>query len=658
MSTRLTEIPTPFADARNIPWRAFLVAFVLTVLAVLLFIVSFAIALTGMNAGHIVPGTVVAGVPLGGLDRPSAEVRLRQELPSLSAGHLSVSFGSVQAQIGYSEIGRDYDLAAMLDQAFEVARDGDVLDQAQQQLRVSLRGATIEPRVMWDESKLEARLLALSTAASTPPVDATISRESGHFVAQPSSLGTSVDVQAAWQQALAAVNTLSPADAQVKVDPVIIAPAVFTEQAQVAVDRAERVASSDLTLTSDGLTQAIPADTIRGWVRLDGAGPGTWNLVVERDPVAQFVAMQSATVYEAPTDASFKWQGGQAVPVPGSKGLELDVATTTDAVFTALTSRADGAPTSAVAMTIRAVDPNFTTAQAIDLAPKVKKISSWTTGFLASERNFFGANITVPAGIINGTVVPAGAKFDFWATVGSLANVPGIGPGGFIDHGRTNPTGALGGGICSCSTTLWNAALRAGLDMRLRANHAYYINRYPTGLDATVFRSGSSVQNMTFFNDTDYPIIIRGLKGTSKSDCSALADEFGSITHSTCVIFEIWGVPFHRTVSFSKPVITDLKVAEDFIEYATLKPDKTPLLPGERLRLEYPTNGFRSVVVRTVRDADGNIVHRDTFSSKYVRVPGMTLIGWQEGDPPIGESLPNPDPLTPIQPPEAPKTPA
>jgi vancomycin resistance protein YoaR len=656
MSTRLTEISTPFADARNLPWRAFLVAFVLTVLAVILFIVSFAVALTGMNAGHIVPGTVVAGVPLGGLDRPSAEVRLRQELPSLSAGHISVSFGSVQAQIGYSEIGRDYDIAAMLDQAFEVGRDGDVLDQAQQQLRVSMRGATIEPRVMWNESKLEERLLELSTAALNPPVDATIGRASGHFIVNPSSLGSSVDVQAAWQQALAAVNTLSPADAQVKVDPVTSAPAVSTAQAQVAVDRAERVASSDLTLSGDTVTQTIPADTIRGWVRLDGAGPGIWNLVVERDPVTQFVAMQSATVYKAPTDASFKWQGGQAVPVVGSKGRELDVATTTDAVYTALTGRADGAGSSAVAMTIRAVDPNFTTAQAIALAPKVQKISSWTTGFLISERNFFGANIILPALRINGTVVPAGSKFDFWATVGSLADLEGIGPGGVIIRGHTDPTGALGGGICSCSTTLWNAAMRAGLDMGARRNHDYYINRYPTGLDATVWRSGSAVQNMTFFNDTSYPIIVRGLKGDTKSECGGLKAEFGSVGYTNCVIFEIWGVPTGRKVNFTKAVITNIKVATDIMKYADFKPDKTPLLPGELFRVEFPTNGFQSVVVRTVRDSDGNVIHQDTISSKYVRVTGVTLIGRLPTDPPAGTTFPNPNPWPNFQPPEAPAT--
>lgn len=657
MSTRLTELPLPLTGARNLPWRMFVVAFLLTVVAVALFAFSFAFAMTGLNAGKVVPGAVVAGVPLGGLDRASAAVRLREQLPSLSAGHLSVRFGSVDARIEYAAIGRDYDLEAMLDEAFGVGRSGDMLDQAAQQLRVALRGATIDSRVKWNEAELEQRLQTLATTSDRAPVDATITREAGRFVVHPSASGTLVDVQAAWQQALVAVGSLSSADAQITVDPVVVPPTVTTAQAQLAVDRAERVAAIDLTLSGEGVTQTIAADTIRGWVRLEEAGPGSWTLVVERMPVAQFVAQQSASVYKAPVDASFKWQDGQAVPVAGTEGLELDVEATTEAVYVALTGRADGAPTAAVTLTSRAVDPNFTTAQAIALAPRVQKLSSWTTGFLISERNFFGANIIVPTGLINGTVVPAGTKFDFWATVGSLANVPGIGPGGAIIGGRSFPTGALGGGICTCSTTLFNAALRAGLDMGARRNHAYYIDRYPTGLDATVWRSGSAVQNMTFTNDTAFPIIVRGHKGASKNQCSQLEDEFGEVKYSNCVIFEIWGVPFDRTVEFSKASIAPetMKIARDFWEYADMKPDKkTPLLPGEFLRLEYPTNGFISSVTRTVRDAAGNIVHQDTFSSKYIRVNGITLIGRTAGDPKAGTKVLRTDGLKPIEPPEAP----
>ena len=654
MSTTPNELQRPFVGVRTIPWRAFAIAFAITALALALFAGAFAVGLVTLNSGKVVPGTVVAGVALGGLDRASAEVRLREQLPSLSSGHISVAFGDVNKRIDYTEIGRDYDMAAMLDQAFAVGRAGDVFSQAQQQLQVAMRGAIIDPRVKWDEQALETRLYELAVAAQIAPVDAAIVRDGATFTVEPSSTGTTIDVSSAWQQALATVGTLSPADTTVSVEPAVSQPAVTTEMAQAAVDRVERVVGADIVLSGDGQTQTISSDSIRGWIRLEPAGAGQWNVVVERAPVDQAVAQISATVYKAPIDASFKFDGGNnPIAVPGQQGRELDVATTSDTVYAAIVGRADGPPVSAVAMTINSVDPAFTTAQAIALAPKVKIISAWTTGFTPSERNFNGANIVVPARVINGTVVPAGAKFSFWGTVGSLADIPQIGPGGVIRHGRTFPTGALGGGICSCSTTLWNAAMRAGFDMGARQNHDYYISRYPTGLDATVWRSGSSKQDMTFRNDTEYPIIIRGYGGNSTHECSGLKREFGSVDYSNCVVFQIWGVENHRTVTFSKAAISNVKVATDVIEYADKDLNGKPLAAGTYLRVEYPVNGFWSTVVRTVRDAAGNIIHQDTVFSKYVRVTGLTLRGRADGDPRAGTRYANPNPYPNFAPPGA-----
>ena len=94
---------------------------------------------------------------------------------------------------------------------------------------------------------------------------------------------------------------------------------------------------------------------------------------------------------------------------------------------------------------------------------------------------------------------------------GSVTRAKGYKAGGAIINGRTEPQGALAGGICSCSTTLFNAVLRGGYEMGARRNHYYYIDRYPLGLDATVFISASgSKQTVSFTNDTDYPILLRG----------------------------------------------------------------------------------------------------------------------------------------------------
>jgi vancomycin resistance protein YoaR len=243
----------------------------------------------------------------------------------------------------------------------------------------------------------------------------------------------------------------------------------------------------------------------------------------------------------------------------------------------------------------------------------VVRVSNWTTDYTVNERNFNGNNITIPTSRIHGQSVAPGRQFDFWRAIGTISRAEGYGPGGVIINGRTEPTGAVGGGICTCSTTIFNAALRAGLEMGARRNHYYYIDRYPLGLDATVFRSSSgSTQSMRFRNDTEHPVLIKGINSHGK------------------VRFEIWTVPTGRTVTFSEPRVEDRRTASDTLEYTD------DLAPGVRSRTEYPTEGFRSWITRTVKDASGRIVHRDTYYSNYAAIDGITLVGRSPGDPPDG----------------------
>ena len=211
-----------------------------------------------------------------------------------------------------------------------------------------------------------------------------------------------------------------------------------------------------------------------------------------------------------------------------------------------LASRGAGRVMPAVEPPLEVTKPVLTTAEAEAARPKMKKISQWTTYFPITEKNGFGANIWIPARLINGYVVAPRATFDFWDAVGPVTRAKGYKDGGAIINGRTEPQGALAGGICSCSTTLFNAALRAGYEMGARRNHYYYIDRYPLGLDATVFISGSgSTQTMSFTNDTDYPILIRG-RGWREGG-------------SGYVRFELYSVPTGRKSSFSRPIVRDVR---------------------------------------------------------------------------------------------------
>jgi vancomycin resistance protein YoaR len=238
----------------------------------------------------------------------------------------------------------------------------------------------------------------------------------------------------------------------------------------------------------------------------------------------------------------------------------------------------------------------------------MKKISEWKTIFPMTIKNGFGANIWIPALTIDGYVVAPHEQFDFWKAVGEVSFAKGYKQGGAIIDGHTDPQGALGGGICSCSTTLFNAALRGGFEMGARRNHYYYIDRYPLGLDATVFVSASgSVQTMSWTNDTDYPVLIRGYKIRSGS--------------TGWVRFALYSVPTGRKVIISPAIVKNVQPARDSVQYTTT------LKPGVTQRVEYPVDGKQ--VWRTVRvyDKKGTLIRSKTYYSNYSRVTGIVLVG-------------------------------
>ena len=155
--------------------------------------------------------------------------------------------------------------------------------------------------------------------------------------------------------------------------------------------------------------------------------------------------------------------------------------------------------------------------------------------------------------------------------MGPVDRAHGYTLGGVIENGRSNHTGAMGGGICSVSTTMFNAAARAGLEIDERHPHFYYIDRYPIGLDATVYSSGGQTWDLKWTNDTPNPIVIRGYT------------TYGS---RSTITFQLWSLPLDRKVTFSPAYKANVVRAVDRTEYVTT------LKPGQENRAEYPTAGF------------------------------------------------------------------
>ena len=111
-----------------------------------------------------------------------------------------------------------------------------------------------------------------------------------------------------------------------------------------------------------------------------------------------------------------------------------------------------------------------------------------TTYYVPGEGNFWNANIYIPAWDLNGQVMAPGEWFEFWQGIGPVTLERGYGTAA-PSSAPIGPERRLAGGICSTSTTLFNAAMRGRLEIGERENHSYYIERYPMGPDATVLKT-------------------------------------------------------------------------------------------------------------------------------------------------------------------------
>ncbi|MBI4004558.1 VanW family protein [Candidatus Roizmanbacteria bacterium] len=116
-------------------------------------------------------------------------------------------------------------------------------------------------------------------------------------------------------------------------------------------------------------------------------------------------------------------------------------------------------------------------------------------------------NLTLAASKFHGILIPKGKTFSFNDTVGDISSLTGYKPAYIIKGGKT--VLGDGGGVCQVSTTLFRAALNAGLPIVERTAHAYrviyYENDAKPGLDATVFAPSVDLK---FKNNTDAAILI------------------------------------------------------------------------------------------------------------------------------------------------------
>lgn len=128
-------------------------------------------------------------------------------------------------------------------------------------------------------------------------------------------------------------------------------------------------------------------------------------------------------------------------------------------------------------------------------------VAEFTTRHACCENRV--TNIQTMADRVRGYYMLPGETLSFNDYVGRRTREKGYLPAGAIRGGYM--TDEVGGGVSQFTTTMFNAAFFAGLDLDEYQSHSVYFSRYPYGREATLSMPGP---DLVLTNSTDYPVLI------------------------------------------------------------------------------------------------------------------------------------------------------
>ncbi|RAP73914.1 VanW family protein [Paenibacillus montanisoli] len=249
---------------------------------------------------------------------------------------------------------------------------------------------------------------------------------------------------------------------------------------------------------------------------------------------------------------------------------------------------------------LRVVHPNVTLQRLKDEGID-RLITSFTTEFKTSGVGR-AYNVTVTAKTLHDWELAPGEIFDYGKIISLTNDKYGFREAPVILNGEFVP--GIGGGICQVSSTLYNAALLAGLDMVERRNHSLPVAYLPLGRDATF---ADDAINFRFKNTTGKHLIIR----TAVKDRELTVKLFGTMPKNVSYSLE------SKTVATVVPPVKEVP--------------KEDVLPGERRLIAEGKPGF---IVETYRIKleDGAQVSRKRISrDTYKAQPVMYAVSKEDG---------------------------
>jgi len=536
---------------------------------------------------RIAAGVRVAGVNVGGLTAGQAAAKLEARARSLSGRPVVFTAGGRTWRLRPANLGVEVDWDAAVKLAL---RHGNGFAPFRGLRRIGVRvfGADVSPPTRVWERALDYELLRMSRALNRPHRDAAIVLRGLRPVVVGARTGRVLDRAAAGTTIVHALAGFRRGEVALplRLDP----PRVTTSDLAGAAAQVRTALAGPIRMELGPGSWWLPRRQLASLLALPHDGSKT--LAIGGPGAKRYLARVARGIDHAARDATFRvFESGRVAVVPARRGRVVAVRPTERSILAAALSPA----TRTARVVVTSQPAHRTTAQARAMGVTTR-ISRYETIYGGDPNRIH--NVQLVARLIDGKLIAPGATLSFNRATGERTADKGFLEAPVIINGEV--TTGLGGGVCQVSTTVFNAAYEAGLNITARTNHALYISHYPQGRDATVDYPGVDLR---FVNDTRHWLLLRTFVGSSS------------------LVVDLYGAPLHRrVVSETRPLVET-------------GPPPTRSIPDPRYYqgvtlVEESGEPSRSTSVRRrVYTASGRLLYDTTWYSSYRREDRVVRVG-------------------------------
>lgn len=540
--------------------------------------------------GAFFPGTQVNGLNIAELNRPQALATLKAHFADFENTAVDYVFEGQHWNASLGQLGYAIDYETTLDAAWQHGRAGSRISQFTG-VMIGAEEKSYPVQFTRNEGKLFEFLSELGKQIVGASHDASLYLDGDQVRIKPDQDGRQLDMEAAMQATHKLV--VAAERGEVQLNAVSVTSSITAADLEPRQALAQTLISRPVIVNTGDASWTVAQATLRAALVLPAEGvladPALNEQVIE-----QTLSEMKIDVATKSSDAVLGWENGLIVVTPDVRGRELDVKGTVAAVAEAAKSSDN-----------RTVDARFSEVLATVRADNMHElgiIDEIATGDSSYEGSSWerAENVKISAEHLTHTLVPPGGTYSFNQAIGPITLENGFVEGQIIVGSYIQSD--IGGGACQASTTVFRAALLAGLPIQ-HHYHQYRLAFYEQdgwqpGLDAAIYQPNDPGDtnyeaDLTFQNTTENWMLVEVVTDGLRVHC------------------KLYGTPQGWDVKVEVPYVSEPKKPGKPIETEDPK-----LARGERKQVGWARDGYDVCATRTITQ-NGELVQQEGLSNPW-----------------------------------------